>query len=461
MKKTKIGFLPFYIKLYDDRMPERHDAMQNYSNEIAAKIKEQDVDVVIADICRIKPEFEAAVKLFEAEKVDAIVTFHIAYSPSLESIDALAGTDLPIVILDTTRDYQFNFTVVKGATSYDHGIHGVQDFCNLLKRRGKEYSIFTGHYLESDVVKRAVDAVRAIKAAKSLKGSKVGRIGGSFEGMGDFVPTAEALDRLGVTVLECDGEELGALQATVTEEEVQAEYKEDCENSGASALTYDQYAFASRVGLGVRKWIAKNELDAFTMTFLTAGQVKGFETMPFSEACKEMAFGVGYAGEGDILTASVVGAFMKAFDKVNFTEMFCPNWKDSEIYMSHMGECNLKLMESRRTLLKPFPYADSPDPACILGHMVAGQACIVNMLPNAEGWFDIVIAEGEMMQLPEYLENFATSMNGWFKPKKEVAAFLEEYSTLGATHHSALIYDVDAKSLALFAKTLGMKYTII
>ena len=197
------------------------------------------------------------------------------------------------------------------------------------------------------------------------------------------------------------------------------------------------------------------------MTFLSAGQVDGFETMPFSEACKEMSFGVGYAGEGDTLTAALVGALMKSFEKVNFTEMFCPDWKGNSIHMSHMGESNLALMESRRTVIKPFPYADSPNPACIMGHMVAGKACIVNLLPNGDDWFDIIIAEGEMMQLPPMVEGYPASINGWFKPKSEVAPFLERYSELGGTHHSALVYNVDAKSLALFAKTLGMKYTII
>jgi L-arabinose isomerase len=52
-------------------------------------------------------------------------------------------------------------------------------------------------------------------------------------------------------------------------------------------------------------------------------------------------------------------------------------------------------------------------------------------------------------------------MNGWFKPNLPLPEFLEKYSQLGGTHHSALVYGVDAKSLALFAKALGMKYTIL
>lgn len=461
MEKVKVGFLPIYLKLYDERAKGARPAIEKYRDDLVSALEDTGVELVKADICRIAPEFCEAVATFEREKVDAIVTVHLAYSPSLECIDALAATKLPIIIMDTTRDYSFGFDVVAGGVMPNHGIHGVQDFCNLLRRRGKDYSLFVGHFTESNVVDRVADAARAIKAAKCLYGMKVGQIGGSFSGMGDFLASETAMSRLGVDTVVCDGDELAALRDSVTEPEIRAEYENDCADNGASAVTFEEYAYAERIGLAVRKWIEKNGLGAFTMTFLSAGKVGGFDTMPFSESSKAMARGTGYAGEGDVLTAALVGALSATFENVNFTEMFCPDWKGNAIYMSHMGESNLKLLENRKTVIKPFPYADGPDPTCILGHMVAGKACVFNLLPNAEDWFDVIICEGEMLELPEKIDNLPTSMNGWFKPNMPVASFLEKYSELGGTHHSALVYGVDAKSLALFAKTLGMKYTII
>lgn len=461
MKQTKIGFLPLYLKLYDDRVASLRPAIEDYCQSLADALSATGVEVVTADICRIAPEFKAAVASFEAAEVDAIVTVHLAYSPSLESIDAIAATKLPVLVLDTTRDYSFGFDVIAGGVSFNHGIHGVQDFCNLLRRRGKDYSLFVGHFTESDAVKRVADAAKAVSAAKSLQGMRVGQVGGSFEGMGDFLPSDAAFARLGIEKVECDGKELAALRDQVSEEAIRAEYETDCQNNGATAVPYEQYASSERIGLAVRQWIENQKLSAFTMTFLSAGKLEGFDTMPFSESCKAMARGLGYAGEGDVLTAALVGSLAQSFDKVNFTEMFCPDWKGGSIYMSHMGESNLKLLENRKTLIKPFPYADSPDPACILGHMVAGKACIVNLLPNAEDWFDLVICQGEMLQLPEVIPTLPASMNGWFRPTVPVAEFLEKYSLLGGTHHSALVYGVDASSLALYAKTLGMKYSII
>ena len=461
MEKVKVGFLPLYLKLYDERAARVRPTIEEYRDNLVRALENTGVELVKADICRTADEFKAAVADFECEGVDAIVTVHLSYSPSLECIDALAATKLPIIILDTTRDYSFGFDVVAGGVMPNHGIHGVQDMCNLLRRRGKDYSIFVGHFTESDVVARVADAARAVKAAKALDGMKVGQVGGSFAGMGDFLASETAMARLGVKTVVCDGDELAALRDSVTEAEIRAEYEKDCAENGASAVTFEEYAYAERIGLAIRKWIAKRGLGAFTMTFLSAGKVGGFDTMPFSESSKAMARGTGYAGEGDVLTAALVGALSTTFDKVNFTETFCPDWKGNALYMSHMGESNLKLLENKKTVIKPFPYADGPDPTCILGHMVAGKACLFNLLPNADDWFDVVICEGEMLKLPETIENLPTNMNGWFKPDMELTSFLEKYSELGGTHHSALVYGVDAKSLALFAKTLGMKYTII
>lgn len=461
MEQVKVGFLPLYLELYDNIGVRQQLDIDGYCNALAAALEKTGIALVRAEICRIAPEVRAAVTGFEHEQVDAIVTAHLAYSPSLESIDALAGTDLPLLILDTTKDYDFGFDVVADAVDFNHGIHGVQDLCNRLRRRDKQYTLFVGHYTESDVIKRVTDAARAAKAAKCLKGIKVGQIGGSFQGMGDFLASESAMERLGIETVVCDGEELAALRDAVSEEQIRAEYETDCAQHGASAITYEEYACGERVGMAIRQWIENHALGAFTMNFLSAGKVKGFDGVAFTEASKALARGTGYAGEGDVLTAGLVGALAKTFDKVNFTEMFCPEWKGDAIYMSHMGESNLNLLENRKTVVEPLPYIDCLDFPCIFGHMVPGKACVVNLLPNADDWFDMVICQGEMLQLPKEIKTIPRGINGWFKPNMPMEALLEKYSELGGTHHSALVYGVDAKSLALFAKTLGIKYTIL
>ena len=201
----KIGFLPLYVKLYDDVAPGCRPRMEAYYATVAQMLRDKGAEVVESPFCRLADEFQATVEKFEAEKVDAIVTLHIAYSPSLQAIDALAGTDLPIVVLDTTPTMEFDNMQSPGEIMYCHGIHGVMDMCTMLTKRGKAYAIAAGHYEQSDVLDRTLGYVRAAIAAKALNGAKVARVGGPFAGMGDFVVPFETLkSRFGIEAYDMD-----------------------------------------------------------------------------------------------------------------------------------------------------------------------------------------------------------------------------------------------------------------
>jgi L-arabinose isomerase len=100
IKKSGIGILPLYLKLYDDAVPDLKPRVVNFLNDVIKEIERKGVKVSAAPVCREKKEFEKAIKFFKKEDIDAILTIHLAYSPSLESIDSLAGTDLPVIVLN-------------------------------------------------------------------------------------------------------------------------------------------------------------------------------------------------------------------------------------------------------------------------------------------------------------------------------------------------------------------------
>ena len=68
MSKVKIGLLPLYVKLYDDGAPAMRDRVNPFTEEIKSIFSaREDVELVGAEICRLKDEFAAAVKKFEEE----------------------------------------------------------------------------------------------------------------------------------------------------------------------------------------------------------------------------------------------------------------------------------------------------------------------------------------------------------------------------------------------------------
>ena len=298
----KIGFLPLYVKLYDDNSPQVRPRLNEFYEKVAVIFEEKGVEVVRSPFCRLANEFEDSVKLFEKENVDAIVTLHMAYSPSLGSVDALCGTKLPIVVLDTTETYEFD---APSEIMYNHGIHGVMDMCAMLTRRGKPYAIAAGHYTESDVIDRTLGFVRAAMSARALSSAKVARVGGPFAGMGDFVvPYKEMKKRFGIEAYDMPANKLSAYVDSITDEEVKAEAAIDKESFDFDEnVVEEEYCEAVRTNLAMRKCVEKEGLTAFTVTFNGLGRQKaGIDYMPFIEACKAMSRGTGYAGEGDTLS---------------------------------------------------------------------------------------------------------------------------------------------------------------
>ena len=458
----KIGYLPLYIKLYDDNNPHYRDPMVKHMRTLISMLESEGLEVVAADVCRVKSEFEAAAKLFNDADVDAVVTQHLAYSPSLESIDALLSIKAPLIVLDTTPDYELlSMAGYKSGISNNHGIHGVQDMCNLLKKRGRSYEICTGHALHSEVIAEVAGMCRAAKVKKLYQNARVGSVGGSFAGMGDFfISPKNYKSRIGAEVFYMDEAQVKRYVSAVTEAEIDAEVAYDRAHFTFEIEDMHAYRAALRSGLAVRKWAADNALTACTVNFLSLDTC-GLPKMPFEECTKMMMRGMGYAGEGDVLTAGLVGALRAVYPNTTFTEMFCPDWKEDVILLNHMGECNLNLAKWRPVLRTvPFNYNSCGDTAALYGCMRGGKAVFINLAPMGEG-FTLIATPVEMLDVGLEFGAYRNAIQGWLKPRKPIKQFLKEFSLAGGTHHSALVYDAALEEIVAFGRMTGFETVVL
>lgn len=456
MIKPKIGLLPLYLKLYDDVMAEMRSRIETFAKTTAEELGKRDVIVNQSPICRTKEEFSKAVKSFEKEKVDAIVTLHLAYSPSLESADVLSKTKIPIIVLDTTPEYDFGENVSSEEILYNHGIHGVQDLCNMLKRNGKEFFLEAGHWERSDVIDRVVKKIRAASLARLLSNMRVGSIGGSFKGMGDFYVSPEVLKKtIGIETISVSAKDISSLIPLSKDTEVVEELESDGKNFNIDDISSKVHLNSTRVSIAVRRWIKRNNLGAFTMNFSAIGKDSGFLTLPFLEASKSMAKGIGYAGEGDVITAALVGALLSVYPKTSFVEMFCPDWKGDRIFLSHMGEINTRLVSGKPRLIeKDLPFLDVGNPAVAVGQLKPGKAIYINLSPSKKA-YTLIVSEVEMVEVEN--DKMTDTISGWLISSMPIDDFLEKFSRLGGTHHSALVYSKVKDVIADFGKIMGWK----
>ncbi|MFA6566597.1 MAG: hypothetical protein WCS96_00145 [Victivallales bacterium] len=455
MKKMKIGLLPQYLELYDKNCSGFRPEMERFLMLISGEFRKRGVEVVTGRICRLAAEFAKEIKSFENAGVQAIVSLHLAYSPSLESANALKATKLPVIILDTTPDYEFSPDTAPLRIMFNHGIHGVQDMCNLLLRNGKDFIIEAGHWRKSDVFERVLQSLEAVCIADSLRNSRTGLIGNPFKGMGDFsVPFDRLKKEMGITAVPFDFKCVNGYLPEENSSEVKAEIRSNMKMSAGAKQEVKDHVNTARAGIAVRKWIKENSLSAFSVNFMECGNRTGLPTVPFLEASKAMADGIGYAGEGDVLTASLVGALMSQYPETTFTEMFCPDWKSNRIFLSHMGEVNLNLLDGKPELVKcAFPIEDTNPPLFAAGRLKPGKATLVNLAPGKDNTYTLIMATVSVEKARD--GKFKNSVRGWIKPPIKIEDFLAEYSRAGGTHHLALVYGKKMQALSKFAKIMG------
>ncbi len=461
-RAPKVGMLPLYLKLYDDLMPACRAEFDPFLAEIAGGFRQRGIDVIECQVCRVQAEFSQAVDHLESAAVDLIVTVHLAYSPSLESIEALTETELPLLLLDTTMDHAFGKDVDAARIMYNHGIHGLQDLACMLRRLGKPFQIVAGHLATSDVMARAADIARGAYAAQCLADSRALRLGPAFVGMGDFAVDEDVLEsELGITVDEITRLDLEEAAAAVSAADIRAEMASDLERFSAD-LTPAAHRRSVRVGLGLRALLERGNYSAFSMNFLAFDSAKGAaNVVPFLEASKAMARGIGYSGEGDVLTASLVGALASAFGQTTFTEIFCPDWKGNSLFLSHMGEISPTVIEGTPVLIeKPYPFSAALNPAMICGAPAAGSGVLVNLAPGPDNRFGLIVARVEILGDSDNA-SLRGAVRGWIRPAGDLAAFLENYSRNGGTHHSALVLGDRLEGIVAFAEFAGLECVVL
>ena len=171
-----------------------------------------------------------------------------------------------------------------------------------------------------------------------------------------------------------------------------------------------------------------------------------------------MSRGRGYAGEGDALTASLVGALMRSYPDTSFVEIFCPDWKNNSILLSHMGEYNPRLTAGRTTVKEmDFIYGDAKNPLVSYDCYRGGNAVYVNLSRGGDGRFRFILSPVTLMDIPAERDNFTSRVRGWMRHDTlDVAAFLEALGRRGAIHHSALVMGATVDELRFFGEVMGL-----
>jgi hypothetical protein len=160
------------------------------------------------------------------------------------------------------------------------------------------------------------------------------------------------------------------------------------------------------------------------------------------------------------LTALLVAAMLSMYPESSFTEMFCADWENNTVFLSHMGELNWRLADGKPRLREmDYKYSRTDNPALLAGRFKPGEIVLVNLAPTAGG-YRLILAPARMLAVPG-TDRFADTVHGWFAPGMPVADFLAAYSRAGGTHHLGLSYTANTRTLETFGRMMGWEVVLI
>jgi len=463
--QPKTGFLGLTLELYNRCFPELIVRLRDFAILLGGRLSER-MDVVEEPVAFTRDDVDSAVARFEREDVDAIVIVLLSYSPSLISLPALLRTRRPIIVFNTQRLAGIDESFAAQDMIDNHGMHGVQDLCNVLSRHGRSFELLTGHYECPETMQRLESLVRGAAAVSALRGRRVGILGHQFDGMGDlYVDGTLLLAKTGVEVCHISTARLAECIASIESQDIDRLVASDREEFVVDeAVTENDLRTSARVELGLRAIVQEERLSAVCPLFTAATDHPGIPMLPFAAVSKFLAEGMGYGGEGDPTSATAVLLMQQLTRDTNFTEMFTIDFAGNTVFMNHMAETNYKLS---RADVPPLLYRNEATflrgmpPLCVFAVQRPGEVTLLNLVASAGGRLEMICFRGEVedwgpvpdIRSPHFL----------FRPRcaAGVSEFLTRYSVEGGSHHLALGYGDHRESLRAAARVMGVDFVEI
>ncbi len=464
MDKPRIGLLGLTLEFYQTRAPHLKASREAFVRQRLMPALAGVADVRFDGAVYTRQTVEAALDAMAADGVDAVCVVLLSYSPSLISAPALARGALPVVVWNTQELRAVTESYSSDDLIANHGVHGTHDLCNVLNRAGRAFGYVTGHPDDGEAIAELGEFFQAARAVRRLRRARLGLLGYPFPGMGDFgldtthlattlgcawtqLPLADYLDR-------CRTAPAGEV------EQLAGEYR------SAYAVADDvapaDLAAAARAEIALRGLVQQHRLDALSYQFLAFGEDGRAETLPFVAASRLLAEGVGFGGEGDLVSAAGSALLGWLAEPASFSEIFTIDFAGNAVLLSHMGEANVAMARRDR----PVPLLRRQSLVPITGEQLVlqvtfepGEATLTALTLGPGGRWRILAAPitfedfGPLPQLPV--------PHSKARPVGDVRTFLTNYARAGGPHHLAVCVGDARARLRTAAALLGADYVEI
>jgi len=459
-KKFKLAIMPGIADLYNRAWPEMQKQLKDFVKKITAELRDIGFDVYSCSPVSTQQQVEAACSTFSQDKVDVLIVSLAPYCPSGVLAPALIKCDIPILVWPTQGMFElepekYDFEIVL----LNHGVHAVQDLANVLRRSEKAFGVIHGHLQQKDFKQELENWVRAGRAICAMRDAKAVQIGGHFEDMLDLqIGKDEFLKKMGLRPKVVSLDEFAKMLSSVTDKQIQ-----ECVER--YRVTFDigdkvDESLLSKTARGeaaVRSIMSEHDSYACGLNFLELCNDNRIADGLHVTASMLMRDGMGYAGEGDWVTAVLVRAMQQGFGTASFSEMFSVGYADNRLVLKHWGEGNFAMARGKpRMCYSSLKDSINAEFAIVDFEFESGRAALVNLNSTPAGQGQLISIAGKITK--DHLPKVDGPRAVFKSDCEDVRDLLTEYAYNGGSHHLALVQGDPADVLEKVSRLSGWLY---
>jgi len=456
----RIGLLLPVADLYHRLWSDIDEVLERLGRQVAGVFREAGLDVLCSPVVSLDQQVEGACGEFAAKGVDLLLVALAPYCPSGVLKPALVESRLPVLLwpmqsIQELEGGKYDADSVK----LNHGVHGIQDLANVLGKTAKSFGVIHGHHAQAEFVARIRLWAQAGRIIQSMQNAHPVQVGGHFEHMLDLqVGQDDFVRRLRITPMVVSTPEFARQLAEVTPAEV----------SDRVALYRQVFRVGSDVDDLLLGKTARGETALRTVLARANSRACGLN---FLELCNDervadglhvgasmlMNDGLGYAAEGDWVTALLVWGMQQGFEAASFSEIFSVGYADNRLLLKHWGEGNFALAREKPWLrASRFTDRCTAEFAIVDFEFEPGPVTLVNLNSTADGQGQLMSIVGEIAE--DHLPKI-DGPRGLFKPAGgDVIGLLTEYAYAGGSHHMAVVRGTPVDVLENVCRLAGWSY---
>jgi L-arabinose isomerase len=459
--RAKIGVLVMAL-LEDDYNKTAHmrPAATAAAREIADALAAYG-DVVHAGLVEEEDQAAAAARLFNAEDVDIIVAFELAYTKGIVPARCFIDTTAPVLVWNTQKIRRLGESDGFDVVMLNSGMAGMPELTAVLLRTGRDFEMVTSHWDDPEGRRRVQEIITAAAVRRRLRTARIGLVGHPFEGMTDLMFDGLSLRQdVGPVVWPLEPEKISVRFGEIAQADVEATVAAE---KAKHTVEMEPALFerSVRLALAIESIAREHGFDAFTafdQVWLTDPRVGIIPSFGTGRLCE---IGIPASPEGDVNCAVAQLVLQELAGQATTVENYVIDFDNNAVMFSHDGHGNPALGTPGETKVKHsiyysgvhgfgagFEFAYEPGPVTNLALVTMG-----------ENMWRFVISEGEFLPFPP--RPISAPQTLFRHHELEIAEWCDAWCQAGAPHHMAAAKGGWTSQLLVLARLLGIDAVVV